>query len=91
MATPKYFGSLYPQVFTASAKTKKQREMGASYRTTFSLLTEIEYPEGRYLIFTGYLLDYPVTVVSYYAPNKTSTTFLSHLLQVVETHKMGTL
>lgn len=36
-------------------------------------------------------MDTAVTVVFYYAPNKQPTSFLSHLLQVVSMHKMGTL
>lgn len=64
----------------------------AFHRTTpFSLQKEIKDPEGRYLKLIGFLSDSPITVVSYYAPNKTPTSFLSHLLHVIDTHKMGTL
>lgn len=36
-------------------------------------------------------MDTEITVVSYYAPNKHPIPFLTHLLQVVATHKMGRL
>lgn len=86
-ATPKYFGSAFPQAYP-SAKTKQQGVLIAFHCTTlFSLLREIKDPESRYLILTGYLFDFLITVVSYYAPNKTPSSFLSHLLQVIDTNK----
>ena len=91
-STPKYFGASYPQVYTASAKSKHRGVLIAFHRTSpFSLESEIKDPEGRYLILIGNLCDIPITVVSYYAPNKRPTSFLSHLLQVIDTHKVGTL
>lgn len=56
----------------------------------FTLLSKIKDPEGRYLILTGYIMDTAVTVVSCYSPNKQPTPFLSHLLQVLSAHKIGT-
>lgn len=40
--------------------------------------------KGQYLILTSHILDTVVTIVSYYAPNKRTIAFLSHLLQVVD-------
>lgn len=34
-------------------------------------------------------MDEAVTIVSYYAPNKQPTPFLTHLMQVITTHKIG--
>lgn len=91
-STPRYFGTCYPQVYTASAKSKRRGVLIAFHRTTpFSLITEIKDPEGRYLILLGHLCDIPLTIVSYYAPNKRPTSFLSHLLQVIDLRKIGTL
>lgn len=91
-STPKYMSSSYPQIYTASATTKKRGTLIAFHRSIpFILKSEIKDPEGRYIILTGHILDTAVTVVSYYAPNKQPTSFMSHLLQVVSTHKMGTI
>lgn len=91
-STPKYMSSSYPQIYTASATTKKRGTLIAFHRSIpFILKSEIKDPEGRYIILTGHILDTAVTVVSYYAPNKQPTSFISHLLQVVSTHKMGTI
>lgn len=91
-STPKFFSSSYPQVFTASANTKKRGTLVAFHRSTpITVHSEIKDPEGRYLILTGNILDTEVTVVSYYAPNKQPIPFLTHLLQVVNAHKMGTI
>lgn len=91
-STPKFMSSFYPQVFTASAATKQRGTLIAFHRSTpFTLKSEIRDPEGHYLILTGYIMDTTVTVVSYYAPNKQPIPFLSHLLQVLSTHKIGTI
>lgn len=91
-STPKFVSSFYPQVFSASATTKQRGTLIAFHRTTpFTLHSEIKDPEGRYLILLGHIMDTEITVVSYYAPNKQPIPFLTHLLQVVSTHKMGTL
>lgn len=91
-STPKYRSSAYPQVFTASATTKQCGTLIAFHRSIpFTPKSEIKDPEGRYIIITGYIMDTAITVVSYYAPNKQSTPFLSHLLQIISTHKLGTL
>ena len=69
-STPKFYSTSYPQVYTASAPTKQRGTLIAFHRNTqFTLHSEIKDPEGRYLIFTGYIMDTAVTVVSYYAPN----------------------
>lgn len=74
--TPTFFSKSYPQVFTASANIKKRGTLIAFHRTTpFTLHSEIKDPEGRYLILTGYLMDTPITVVSYYAPNRHPLSF----------------
>lgn len=57
----------------------------------FFAWAEIEDPQGRYIILTAHLLDEEITVVSYYAPNSNPTSFFSHLLQVINKHKPGTL
>lgn len=89
-STPKYFSPKYPQIFTASASTKQRGVLVAFHRSTpFTLVHEIKDPEGRYLILTGYLIDSAITIVSYYAPNKNPIPFLSHLFQVVDSHRMG--
>lgn len=91
-STPKYMSPFYPQVFTASASAKKRGTLIAFHRSTpFLIQSEIKDPEGRYLIITGHIMDNAVTIVSYYAPNKQPTPFFSHLLQVVNTHKLGTV
>lgn len=56
-----------------------------------TLQAEIKDPEGKYIIFTGHLLDEEVTVVSFYAPNSKPTQFLYHLMQVIDKQKRGTL
>lgn len=91
-STPKYTSSAYPQIFTASATTKQRGTLIAFHRSTpFTPKSEIRDPEGRYIILTGHIMDTAITVVSYYAPNKQSAAFLSHLLQVISTHKLGTM
>lgn len=88
-STPTFFSSSYPQVFTASADTKQCGTLVAFHHSTpFTIHAEIK---GCYLILTGYVLGIAITVVSYHAPNKKPIPFLSHLLQVVNSHKMGSL
>ena len=90
--TPKFFHASYPQVYTASAQSKKRGTLIAFHRSTpFTIKSEIIDPEGRYLILTGHLLDNAITVVSYYAPNLNPLPFMSHLLQVVNAHKFGSI
>lgn len=89
---PKFLSSSYQQVFTALVPTKHGSFLIVFHLTTlFAPLVEIKYPEGRYLILTGFLLDVEATVVSYYSPNKKPLPFLSHLLSVIDSHKHGTL
>lgn len=89
---PKFFSKNYSQVFMALASTKQCGVLIAFHRNTpFSLIKEIEDPEGRYLILKGHLLDTAITIVSYYAPNKQPNSFLSHLLQKIDYHKIGTV
>lgn len=84
---PKFFCKSFPQVYTASASTKRRGVLIAFQRSTpFTLLVEGD-SEDHYLI----LLDSEVTVVSYYAPNKNSTLFFYHLLTVMDSHKRETL
>ena len=91
-ATPKYYNASYPQVYTASASVKKRGTLIAFHKTTpFTLKTEIKDPEGRYIILTGYIMDTAVTIVSYYAPNINPLSFMSHLFQAIEAHKVGSL
>lgn len=91
-STPKFFSTSYPQVYTASALTKKRGTLIAFHRSTpFTLHSEIKDPEGRYLILMGYIMDTAVTVVSYYAPNYRPVPFLSHLFNIINTHKMGSI
>ena len=90
--TPKFFHASYPQVFTASASSKKRGTLIAFHRSTpFTIKSEIIDPEGRYNILTGHILDKAVTIVSYYAPNLNPLPFMSHLLQVINSHKFGSL
>lgn len=91
-ATPKYFSSKYPQVFSASAATKQRGVLIAIHRTLpFTLTKEIKDPGGRYIILVGHLQDVMSTIVSYYAPNNNPNPFFKHLLQVIRTHCKGTL
>lgn len=61
----------YPQIFTASATSKQRGTLIAFHRSTpFILQSQINDPEGCYIILTGQIMDKPVTVISYYAPNK---------------------
>lgn len=90
--TPKFFSNSYPQVYTASANVKKRGTLIAFHRSTpFILQSEIKDPEGRYLLLTGFVMDTAITVVSYYAPNRHPLPFLSHLFQVINTHKIGSI
>lgn len=91
-AQPIFLSPSYPQFYTASAAVKQRGTLIGFHRTTpFNLKTQVIDPEGRYLILTGYISDNPITIVSYYAPNKRPTAFLSHLFQVIESHKFGTV
>lgn len=91
-STPTFFSTSYPQVYTTSALTKKRGTLIAFHRSTpFTLHSEIKDPEGRYLILMGYIMDTAVTVVSYYAPNYRPVPFLSHLFNIINTHKMGSI
>lgn len=91
-STPKFFSKTYSQVFTALASPKQRGVLIAFHRNTpFKLLKEIKDPEGRYLILTGHLLDTATTIVSYYAPNNQPNSFLSYLLQTIDSHKLGTV
>lgn len=48
-STPKYMSSSYPQIYTASATTKKRGTLIAFHRSIpFILKSEIKDPEGRY-------------------------------------------
>ena len=90
--TPRFFNPSYPQVYSASASVKKRGTLIAFHRTTpFTLKTEIKDPEGRYILLTGQVLDTEITIVSYYAPNLNPLPFLSHLFQIINSHKIGTL
>lgn len=81
-----------PKSLLLQLKLKQRGVLIAFHRSTpFSLQTEIKDPEGRYLILTGHLCDALITVVSYYAPKRSQSSFLSHLFQVIDSHKMGTL
>lgn len=91
-ATPKFLSPSYPQFYTASTTVKQRGTLIGFHRSMpFTLLTQLKDPEGRYLLLAGYILDMAVTIVSYYAPNKRPESFLSHLFQIVETHKFGTV
>lgn len=91
-STPKFMSHFYPQIITALATSKQRGTLIAFHRSTpFILQSQINDPEGRYIILTGQIMDKPVTVISYYAPNKKPNPFLSHLLQVVNDHKIGTV
>lgn len=90
--TPAKFSTPYPQVYTALANTKKRGTLIAFHRSIpFTLHSEIKDPEGRYLLLTGYIMDTAITVVSYCAPNHQPLPFLSHLFQVLNTHRMGSI
>lgn len=91
-STPRYLSSSYPQVYSASASTKQRGTLIAFHRSVpFSPISEIKDPEGRYIILTGHIMDMEITIISYYAPNKNPTPFFTHLLQVISTHKIGTI
>lgn len=91
-ATPKFLSSPYPQFYTASATTKKRGALIGFHRSMpFTLSSQVTDPESRYLILTGHISDTAITIVLYYAPNKRPTAFLSHLFQVVDKHKFGTV
>lgn len=90
--SPKFLSASYPQFFTASATVKQQGTLiGFHHNVPFTLTSQLKDPEGRYLLLTGYILDMAITIVSYYTPNKRPVAFLSHLFQVVEAHKFGTV
>lgn len=90
-ASPKFLSATYPQFYTASATVKQRGTLIGFHRTMpFTLVFQLNDPEGRYLLLTGYISDTPVTIVSYYAPNKRPEAFLSHLFQIIDTHKFGT-
>lgn len=70
-ATPLFFSTFYPQVFTASAAIKQRGVLIASHRTTpFVPTSEIKDPEDRYIRNVSSKYEITVTIVSYYAPNK---------------------
>lgn len=89
---PKFLSSSYPQIYTASATVKRRGTLIGFHRSTpFNLISQLSDPEGRYMLLTGFISDNPITIVSYYAPNKHPTAFLSHLLHVIEAHRTGTV
>lgn len=91
-ASPKFLSTSYPQFYTASTTVKQRGTLIGFHRSLpFTLLTQLNDPEGRYILLIGYISDIAITIVSYYAPNKKTESFLSHLFQVVETHKFGTV
>lgn len=92
-STTKFYNSqVYSQLFMASADTKQRGTLITFHRSTpFTLQNEIKDPEGRYIILTGFIMDTAITVVSYYAPNKKPIPFLSHLFQVINSHRMRSL
>lgn len=89
-SSPKVF-SQYPQVYTSSASTKHRVVFKLLFTTPFTLYNEIKYPERRYFLLTGLLLDSEIMIVSYHAPNKNPLSFLSHLFSIVQSYKHGTL
>lgn len=83
---------LIPKFTPPRRSLKKRGTLIAFHRSTpFTLHSEIKDPEGRYLILMGYIMDTAVTVVSYYAPNYHPVPFLSHLFNIINTHKMGSI
>lgn len=91
-ASPKFLSASYPQFYTASASSKKRGTLIGFHRSLpFILTSQLSDPEGWYILLTGLIADFEITLVSYYAPNRHPEAFLSHLFKVVETCKFGTV
>lgn len=89
---PKCTDKLFPNVFTASASTKKQGVLLAiKHLVAFQLHNIIKDKEGRYIILICDLYNVTYTLVNLYAPNSGQLPFIRSLKKREDKIKKGFL